>query len=96
MHLRKEKIIIDQVLEKRIKSTLKYLNINSKIIKGKIISINNTNLAYVEPHKLIINNTNYLFFNNCNNIYINDLEHSIPFNEFETHIKANKTKFIEI
>ena len=83
------------MLERRIKSTLKYLNINSKIIKENIISINNTNLAYVEPHKLIINDTTYLFFNNCNNIYINNLEYSIPFNEFETHIKANKTKPID-
>lgn len=96
MHLIKERIDIEESLEKRIKNTLKFLNIKSKIIKGNIINIPKTNLAYIEPHKLIINDITYLFFNECNNIYINTLEQSIPFNEFETHIKANKTKPIDI
>lgn len=96
MHLIKERLDIEESLEKKIKNTLKFLNIKSKIIKGNIISIKNTNIAYIEPHKLIINDITYLFFNECNDIYINTLEQSIPFNEFETHIKANKTKPIDI
>lgn len=96
MHLIKERIDIEESLEKRIKNTLKFLNIKSKIIKGNIINIPKTNLAYIEPHKLIINDITYLFFDECNDIYINTLEQSIPFNEFETHIKANKTKPIDI
>ena len=46
---------IDEVLEKRIKNTPRFLNIKSKIIKGNIIHIPKTNLAYIEPHKIIIN-----------------------------------------
>ena len=96
MHLIKERLDIEESLEKRIKNTLKFLNIKSKIIKGNIINIPKTNIVYIEPHKLIINDITYLFFNECNDIYINTLEQSIPFNEFETHIKANKTKPIDI
>lgn len=96
MQIIKEKLDIDEMLEKRIKNTLRFLNIKSKIIKGNIIHIPKTNLAYIEPHKIIINNITYLFFNECNDIYINTLEISIPFNEFETHIKANNTKPIDI
>ena len=96
MHLIKERLDIEESLEKRIKNTLKFLNIKSKIIKGNIINIPKTNLAYIEPHKLIINDITYLFFNECNDIYINTLENSIPFNEFEIHIKENKTKHIDI
>lgn len=95
MHLIKEKLDIDEVLEKRIKNTLKFLNIKSKIIKGNIIHIPKTNIAYIDPHKLVINNITYLFFNECNDIYINTLENSIPFNDLEAHIKANKTKTID-
>lgn len=95
MHLIKEKLDIDEVLEKRIKNTLKFLNIKSKIIKGNIIHIPKTNIAYIDPHKLVINNITYLFFNECNGIYINTLENSIPFNDLEAHIKANKTKTID-
>ena len=90
MQIIKEKLDIDGVLEKRTKNTLRSLNIKSKIIKGNIIHISKTNLANIEPHKILINNITYLFFNECNYIYINTLENSIPFNEFETHIKANK------
>ena len=57
MQIIKEKLDIEESLEKRIKNTLKFLNIKSKIIKGNIISIKNTNLAYIEPHKLVIGNT---------------------------------------
>ena len=96
MQIIKEKLEIDEVLEKRIKNILKFLNIKSKIIKGNIIHIPKTNIAYIEPHKLVINNIIYLFFNECNDIYINTLENSIPFNEFEINIKENKTKHIDI
>lgn len=57
MHLIKERLDIEESLEKRIKNTLKFLNIKSKIERGNIISIKNTNLAYIEPHKLVIGNT---------------------------------------
>ena len=95
MNITKEKLDIDVALEKRIKNTLKFLNIKAKIIKGNIISINKTNLSYIEPHKFIIDNTTYLFFNECSDIYINTLEQSIPLSELEDYIKLNKTKPID-
>lgn len=90
MPIIKEKLDIDDVLEKRIKNILKFLNIKSKIIKGNIIRISKTNIAYIEPHKLVINNITYLFFNECENVYINTLEKFIPFSELENHIKLHK------
>lgn len=44
MQIIKEKLNIDDVLEKRIKNILKFLNIKSKIIKGNIIHISKTNI----------------------------------------------------
>ena len=96
MQIIKEKLDIDEILEKRRKNILKFLNIKSKIIKGNIIHIPKTNIAYIEPHKLVINNITYLFFNEYNDIYINTLVNSIPFNDLEAHIIANKTKPIDI
>lgn len=96
MQIIKKKLDIDEILEKRRKNILKFLNIKSKIIKGNIIHIPKTNIAYIEPHKLVINNITYLFFNEYNDIYINTLVNSIPFNDLEAHIKANKTKPIDI
>lgn len=90
MHLIKEKLDIEESLESRIKNILKFLNIKEKIQKGNIISIPKTNLAYIEPHTLVINDVTYLFFNECENVYINNLEQSIPFNELENYIKLHK------
>ena len=90
MQIIKEKLDIDETLNKRINNLLKFLNIKSKLINGNIINISKTNLAYIEPHKLIINEITYLFFNNCENAYINTLEQSILLNELEKQIKANK------
>lgn len=95
MDIIKEKLDIDDVLENKIKNTLKFLNIKAKITTGNIISIKHTNLGYIEPHKLVIDNITYLLFNECNDVYINTLEQSIPFNELETFIKENKTKPID-
>lgn len=86
MHLIKERLDIEESLEKRIKNTLKFLNIKSKIIKGNIINIPKTNLTYIEPHKLIINDITYLFFNECDNVYINTLEKSILITELKDFI----------
>ena len=89
MQIIKEQLDIDDVLEKRIKNILKFLNIKSKIIKGNIIHIPKTNIAYIEPHKLEINEITYLFFNECEIVYINTLEKFIPFSELENHIKLH-------
>ena len=67
---------------------LKMNNINSKLINGNVINISNTNLTYIEPHKLIIKDITYQFFNNSNNFYINNLENSIPFSDLEKYIKT--------
>ncbi len=90
MQIIKEKLEIDETLNKRINNLLKFLNIKSKLTNGNIINISKTNLAYIEPHKLIINGTTYLFFNNCKNVYINNLEQSILLNELEKHIREIK------
>ena len=90
MQIIKEKLEIDETLNKRINNLLKFISIKSKLINGNIIHISKTNLAYIEPHKLVINEITYLFFNNCENVYINTFEQSILLKELERHIKANK------
>lgn len=90
MQIIKEKLDIDETLNRKIKNILKFLNIKEKIQNGNIINISKTNLAYIEPHQLVINNITYLFFNECEKVYINTLEEAIPFNELENYIKLHK------
>ena len=88
MQIVKEKLEIDEVLEKKINNLLKFNNIKAKLKTGSIISLANTNVAYMEPHSLEINEITYLFFNECEDVYINDLSRSIPLKELEHFIKC--------
>lgn len=90
MQIIKEKLEIEDTLKKKVKNILMFLNIKAKLEIGNIINIPKTNIAYIEPHKLVIDNITYLFFNECENVYINTLEESIPFNELENYIKIHK------
>ena len=87
MQIIKEKYEIEEALNKRVRNILMFLNLKGKLEEGNIISISKTNLAYSEPHKLEINDITYLFFNDCNDVYINSLENKIPFNELQNYIK---------
>ena len=77
MQIVKEKLEIDEELEKKINNLLKFT-----------ISLITTNIAYIEPHKLEINEITYLLFNECEDVYINNLNSSIPLKELEGFIKC--------
>ena len=79
---------IDEVLGKKINNLLKFNNIKAELKTGSIISLTNTNIAYIEPHSLEIKGITYLFFNECEDVYMNDLSSSIPLKELEHFIKC--------
>lgn len=91
MSITKEVLEIEESLQNKIKNVLLFLGIKADIENGNIINIDNTNIAYIEPHKLVVNNNTYLFFNECNEVFINTLEQSISITELENHIKHIKT-----
>ncbi len=66
-----------EALEKRIITTCKFNNVKYEIKSGNIININNTNISFIEPHKIIIfiknkhiiliyyNKENMFLYNRC-------------------------------
>ncbi len=88
MQIIKEKYEIEETLNKRVRNILMFLNLRGKLEEGNIISISKTNLAYIGPHKLRIKDITYLFFNDCNDVYINSLENKISLNELQSFIKS--------
>lgn len=88
MQIIKEKYEIEETLNKRERNILMFLNLRGKLEEGNIISISKTNLAYIGPHKLRIKDITYLFFNDCNDVYINSLENKISLNELQSFIKS--------
>ena len=79
----------DEELKKRIEFICDFCNTTPTIINGNIRNIDKTNLSYIEPHRIIINNTTFLAFNYSNEIFIENLSNKIKLSELEDYIKAN-------
>ena len=83
----KKEIDMEEVLKKRLEIICDFCNTTPTIINGSIRKIDKTNLNYIEPHRIIINNVMFLAFNYSNEIYINNLSKKIKISELENYIK---------
>lgn len=85
----KQEIEIEESLVSRLNVVCDFCNTSLKVENGSIRRIEHTNLTYIEPHRIFINNKLYLAFNYSNDIYINNLGKKIKLSELEQYIKAN-------
>ena len=85
----KEEIEIEESLVSRLNVICDFCNTSLKVENGSIRRIEHTNLTYIEPHRIFINNKLYLAFNYSNDIYVNNLGKKIKLSELEQYIKAN-------
>ena len=81
-------IDFDEELKKKIEFICDFCNTTPTIINGSIRKIDKTNLNYIEPHRIIVNNVMFLAFNYSNEIYINNLSKKIKISELENYIKT--------
>lgn len=58
----KEEISLEESLKKKIEFICEFSKVQPTIINGSIRKIDKTNLTYIEPHKIIINNITFLLF----------------------------------
>ena len=84
----KKEIDMEESLKKRLEIICDFCNTTPTIINGSIRKIDKTNLNYIEPHRIIINNVMFLAFNYSNEIYINNLSKKIKISELENYIKS--------
>ena len=84
----KEEILLKESLKKKIEFICKFAKVQSNIINGSIRKIDKTNLTYIEPHRIIINNTTFLAFNYSNEIFIENLSNKIKLSELEDYLKT--------
>jgi hypothetical protein len=85
----KEELSLEESLRKKIEFICDFTNNKPTIINDSIRKIDKTNLTYIEPHRIIINNTTFLAFNYSNEIFIENLSNKIKLSELEDYIKAN-------
>ena len=79
----KQEVIIEESLKKKLELICEFSNTNLKIINSSIRKIERTNLTYVEPHRIIINDITFLAFNYSNEIFIENLSNKIKLSELE-------------
>lgn len=81
-----QKLEMESSLKQRIEFICEFCHTTSKINNASIKRINNTNLNYLESHKIIINDTTFLAFNYSTDIYIGNLSKKIKLVELEDYI----------
>ena len=88
INITKKEIVVEESLRKKLEIICDFCNVIPTIINGSIRKVDKTNLRYIEPYKIIINNNVFLAFNYSNEIYINNLSKKIKINELENYMKS--------
>ncbi len=89
LHIIKKEINMSKELLSKIEWTCKMKKVKPEIINGTLRIVEHTNLAYVEPHRVIIKDSLYLFFNEHDYFYVNDLSTKYPLSKLQEHISGN-------
>ena len=89
LQIHKDLLLFDDGIKERLNFICKYANKEVTFYNRNIITLNGTNLHYVEPHRFIINNNDYLIFEEFNHAFINVYENKILFKDLEEYIKNN-------
>ena len=88
MKIIKEELQFEESLKQRINFICEFAKVKPAFINGSIRKIERTNIAYIEPHRVIVKNTTFLVFNYSNDVYINNLTKKIKLSELENYIKS--------
>ena len=87
MKIIKQELEFEECLKQRLEFICEFSKVTPTFINGSIRKIDKTNLTYIEPHRIIINNITFLVFNYSNEIFIENLSNKIKLSELENYIK---------
>ena len=85
----KQEVRMEKSLRKRLEFICEFCRVKPTIINGNLRTIDKTNLTYLEPHRIIINDITFLAFNYSNEIFIENLSNKIKLSELENYLKHN-------
>ena len=83
-----QEIKIEESLKKKIEFICSFCNTTPIIENGSLRVVERTNLAYVEPHRIIIKGITFLAFNYETSIYVEDLSKRLLIKDLEEYIKS--------
>lgn len=73
----KQEVRMEESLRNRLEFICEFCRVKPIIINGNSRTIDKTNLTYLEPHRIIINDISFLAFNYANEIFIEKLNNKI-------------------
>ena len=88
MKIIKEELQFEESLKQRLEFICEFAKVTPTFINGSIRKIENTNLSYIEPHRVVIKNITFLIFNYSNDVYISNLSKKIKLSELEDYLKT--------
>ena len=88
MNIIKEELQFEESLKQRLEFICEFSKLTPTFINGSIRKIENTNLSYIEPHRVIIKDTTFLVFNYSYDVYISNLSKKIKLSELEEYLKT--------
>ena len=88
MKIIKEELQFEESLKQRLEFICEFVKVTPTFINGSIRKIENTNLSYIEPHRVVIKDITFLVFNYSNDVYISNLSKKIKLSELEEYLKT--------
>ena len=86
MKIIKQELQFEESLKQRLEFICEFSKVTPTFITGSIRKIENTNLTYIEPHRIIVKNITFLVFNYSNDVYISNLTKKIKLSELEEYL----------
>ena len=87
MKIIKQELQFEESLKQRLEFICEFSKVNPTFINGSIRKLEKTNISYIEPHRVIINNTTFLVFNYSNDVYVSNLSKKIKLSELEEYLQ---------
>ena len=87
MKIIKQELEFEECLKQRLEFICEFSKVTPTFVNGSIRKLEKTNLTYIEPHRVIINNVTFLVFNYSNDVYISNLTKKIKLSELEEYLK---------
>ena len=85
----KQEVRMEESLRKRLEFICEFCRVKPIIINGNLRTIDKTNLTYLEPHRITINDITFLAFNYSNEIFIENLNNKIKLSKLEKYMIRN-------
>lgn len=85
-----KKLVKNENLEKKIKNICSFNKSRCEIKQGRIIDIDNVNVSFIEPHRIIIRGKNYkllIIYYDDKNIFLYDRSMPLSIKQLESLLK---------